>query len=138
MKSVRIISIVLILFLVSNIVLIVNVTACKNIIACGDATAGDYNLLLKVRDPSRPDLQVLCIVPEGYEYTYCHPWSGKSMSFKTKHKYMGVASVNDVIPNIVKAGMTFTAAGIAFSDADTGSGWINPTRKAWDDFDWIR
>ena len=50
--------------------------SCKDIIACGDATAGDYNLLLKVRDPSRPGLQVLCIIPVGYEYTYRNPWNG--------------------------------------------------------------
>ena len=40
------------------IVLLLNmgvVSACKDIVATGDATAGNYNLLLKVRDPSRPD-----------------------------------------------------------------------------------
>lgn len=54
-----------ILFVIFTIILFLNLTvsdstkACKDIIACGDATAGDYNLLLKVRDPSRPGLQVL-------------------------------------------------------------------------------
>jgi hypothetical protein len=130
---------ILTLFFVSNvIVLSVNVTACKNIVASGEATAGDYNLLLKVRDPSRPGYQVLCIVPEGYEYTYHHPWTGKSMDFKVEEKYIGVATVDDVIPNIVKAGMSFNDQGLAFGDADTGSRWVNPTRYAWDDFDCIR
>jgi hypothetical protein len=81
---------------------------------------------------------VLCIVPEGYEYTYNHPWTGRPMFFETKHKFIGVATKNDTIPNIVKAGMTLSNSGIAFGDADTNSNWINPTRYAWDDFDWIR
>jgi hypothetical protein len=34
--------------------------------------------------------------------------------------------------------MTLTDAGLAFGDADTNSNWINPTKYAWDDFDWIR
>jgi hypothetical protein len=38
----------------------------------------------------------------------------------------------------VKAGMVLTDAGLAFGDADTGSQWVNPTKNAWDDFDWIR
>ena len=132
-----------ILFIIFTIILFLNLTvsdstkACKDIIACGDATAGDYNLLLKVRDPSRPGLQVLCIVPEGYEYTYRHPWTGKDMKFETKHKFIGVATEGDTIPNIVKAGMSLSDAGISYGDADTGSNWKNPTRYAWDDFDWI-
>ena len=121
-----------------NLAVSENTKACKDIIACGNATAGDYNLLLKVRDPSRPGLQVLCIVPEGYEYTYHHPWTGKDMKFITNHKFIGVATEGDTIPNIVKAGMTLSDAGIAYGDADTGSRWINPTKNAWDDFDWIR
>jgi len=133
-----------ILFVIFTIILFLNFTvsdstkACKDIIACGDATAGDYNLLLKVRDPSRPGLQVLCIVPEGYEYTYHHPWTGKLMKFETKHKFIGVATKGDTIPDIVKAGMALSDAGISYGDADTGSNWKNPTRYAWDDFDWIR
>lgn len=138
MKYTRIVSVIFILFFVTNIVFIVNVTACKDIVACGDATAGDYNLLLKVRDPSRPDLQVLCIVPEGYEYTYHNPWTGRPMDFKVEHKFIGVVSIDDAIPNIFKAGMVFSESGIAFGDADTGSNWRNPTRYAWDDFDWMR
>jgi len=114
------------------------VTACKDIVAVGDATAGDYNLLLKVRDPSRPGLQVLCIVPEGYHYTYPHPWTGKPMNYTTTQTYIGIATEGDTIPHIVKAGMTLTAAGLAFGDADTNSNWKNPARHAWDDFDWIR
>jgi len=114
------------------------VTACKDIIACGDSTEDNYNLLLKVRDPSRPGLQVLCIVPQDYSYQYHHPWTGKTMDFKTTYKYIGVTTKDDVIPNIVKAGMTLTSAGLCFGDADTMSSWVNPTKHAWDDFDWIR
>jgi hypothetical protein len=126
------------ILLISSIFLSYNVEACKDIVACGDATAGDYNLLLKVRDPSRPGIQVLCIVPKDYKYTYNHPWNGKNFESETLHKYIGVATKGDTIPNIVKAGMTLTDAGIAFGDADTGSRWVNPTKNAWDDFDWIR
>ena len=114
------------------------VEGCKDLMACGESTEGDYNLLLKVRDPSRAGLQVLCIVPEGYEYTYHYPWTGKTMNSIIQHKYIGVASKDDVIPNIVKAGMTLTHTGLAFGDADSNSNWINPTKNAWDDFDWIR
>lgn len=115
-----------------------SVDACKDIMACGDATEGEYNLLLKVRDPSRPGYQVLCMVPEGYEYVYHHPWSGKNISFKVFHKYIGVTSIDDVPPSIVKAGMALSDRGLAFGDADTQSRWINPSTFAWDDFDWMR
>jgi hypothetical protein len=114
------------------------VLGCKDILACGNSTAGEYNLLLKVRDPSRPGLQVLCIVPQAYEYEFYHPWSGKKILFKVENKYIGVASKDDIIPNIVKAGMALNDKGLAFGDADTNSNWINPSRYAWDDFDWIR
>jgi hypothetical protein len=50
----------LLLFLCSSLN---GVSACKDIIVCGDATEGDYNLLLKIRDPSRPGYQVLTMVP---------------------------------------------------------------------------
>ncbi|EMR74471.1 hypothetical protein MBGDF03_00213 [Thermoplasmatales archaeon SCGC AB-540-F20] len=130
--------VIFIIFLLSNVIVSLNIKGCKDIVAVGDATDGNYNLLLKVRDPSRPGPQVLCIVPEGYEYTYNHPWTGKPMEFKTKHKFIGVATKGDTIPNIVKAGTTLTDSGIAFGDADTDSNWKNPTRNAWDDFDWIR
>ena len=125
-----------VLFISSS--LCTQVEACKDIIVTGDATDGEYNLLLKVRDPSRDGLQVLCIVPEGYEYTYHHPWTGKAMSFNTKYKHIGVASQGDTIPNIVKSGMSFSTAGIAYGDADSDSSWKNPTKYGWDDFDWIR
>ncbi len=139
MKKKRIWYLIIMLFLLSNLFVIsYNVKGCKNIVACGNTTAGDYNLLLKVRDPSRPGLQVLCIVPEGYEYDYHHPWSGKKISFTTMNKYIGVASKSDIIPNIVKAGMSLSEEGICYGDADTGSKRINPSRYAWDDFDWIR
>jgi hypothetical protein len=126
------------LIFISETFITCNVEACKDIIACGDATEGDFNLLLKVRDPSRPGLQVLCIVPEGYEYTYHYPWTGKSLESQVLKKYIGVATQDDVIPNIVKAGMSLSNAGISYSDADSGSRWINPTKNAWDDFDWMR
>jgi hypothetical protein len=112
--------------------------ACKDIIACNDATAGDFNLLLKIRDPSRPGYQTISIVPKGYTYEYHHPWTGKPMRFETTHKMICVASEKDTLPNIVKAGMCFTDAGLAFGDADTVSNWKNPSKYAWDDFDWIR
>ncbi len=138
MNKFRLISLIFTIALLSNFFISINVEACKDIIACGNATEGDYNLLLKVRDPSRPGLQVLCIVPEGYEYTYRYPWTGKPMSCKVLHKFIGVATKKDTIPNIVKVGMSLSDAGIAYGDADTNSRWINPTKNAWDDFDWIR
>ncbi len=138
MNKYKLISVVIMLFLFSNIFFSFNVYACKDIIACGDATEGDYNLLLKVRDPSRPGLQVLCIVPKGYKYTYRYPWNGKAFDFTVSQKFIGVATKQDIIPNIVKAGMSLSAAGIAYGDADTNSNWKNPTKNAWDDFDWMR
>lgn len=138
MKKCKTIFVILIVLLFSNILFSHTVESCKDIVAVGDTTAGDYNLLLKVRDPSRPGLQVLCVVPEGYEYTYHNPWNGKPMSFKTKHKFIGVVTLDDTIPNIVKAGMSLSSSGIAYGDADTASNWKNPTKNAWDDFDWIR
>lgn len=112
--------------------------SCKDIVITPAATAGDYSLLLKVRDPSRPGLQVLCRVPKGTQYTYHYPWTGRSWDFIVNHTYIGVATQGDTLPNIVKAGMVLTDAGLAFGDADTLSRWINPTKNAWDDFDWIR
>ncbi|MEF8847644.1 MAG: hypothetical protein V5A68_00730 [Candidatus Thermoplasmatota archaeon] len=133
------VTIILIFILIStNFPAVQEVSACKDIMACGESTEGDYNLLLKVRDPSRPDLQVLCIVPKGYEYTYRHPWTGKKLEMETENKYIGVASKGDTIPNIVKPGMAINSQGISFGDADSGSLWINPSKNAWDDFDWIR
>jgi hypothetical protein len=112
--------------------------SCKDIVITPLATAGDYSLLLKVRDPSRSGLQVLCRVPKGTQYTYHYPWTGRSWDFIVNHTYIGVATQGDTLPNIVKAGMVLTDAGLAFGDADTLSRWINPTKNAWDDFDWIR
>jgi hypothetical protein len=112
--------------------------SCKDIIITSAATDGDYSLLLKVRDPSRPGLQVLCRVPKGTQYTYHSPWTGKPWGFTVTHTYIGVATEGDTLPDVVKAGMVLTDAGLAFGDADTLSGWINPTKNAWDDFDWIR
>ena len=139
MKKITVVLILLAIFLFLSVTCSSSVCACKDIIAIGDATEGDYNLLMKVRDPSRPGPQVLSIVPKGYEYDYHHPWTGKTMSFTTEHKYIGIASEDDILPNIVKAGMSLSTSGLAYGDADTGSGWINPIKRyAWDDFDWIR
>jgi len=112
--------------------------ACKDIIATQEATGQDYSLLLKVRDPSREGLQILFRLPAGTTYTYHYPWTGKPWQFTVSHTFLGVATQGDTFPNIVKAGMTLSDAGIAYGDADTGSNWKNPTKNAWDDFDWIR
>ena len=138
MNKFNIIVVIFAVLILFNVVMSFPIKGCKDIISCGDSTAGDYNLLLKVRDPSRQGIQVLCIVPEGYTYTYHHPWTGTPMFFETKHKFIGVATKNDTIPNIIKAGMALSDSGISFGDADTDSNWKNPTRYAWDDFDWIR
>jgi hypothetical protein len=111
---------------------------CKDIVITPAATAGDYSLLLKVRDPSRSGLQVLCRVPKGTQYIYHYPWTGRPWNFIVNHTFIGVATQGDTLPNIVKSGMVLTDAGLAFGDADTLSRWINPTKNAWDDFDWIR
>jgi hypothetical protein len=137
-KTSKLFTILLISIFILNIISVSSVSACKDIIAVGDATEGEYNLLMKVRDPSRPDYQVLCIVPEGYEYTYPHPKTGKDLSFTTEEKYIGGVSAEDIIPNIVKPGMALSDAGIAYGDSDTNSRWVNLRKHAWDDFDWIR
>ncbi len=132
------IAIILTLILFLNLLLVINVQACKDIIASGDATEGDYNLLIKVRDPSRPDLSVLCIVPESYEYTYHHPWTGKPITYTVKNKFIAACSKEDIMPNIVKPGMAFSDVGISYGEADSYSKWVNPTKFGWDDFDWLR
>ena len=113
-------------------------TACKDIVAVHNATQGDYNYLLKVRDPSRPGLQILTIIPNGTTYKYPHPRTGQPLTFTVKHSYIAVTSQNDTLPNIIKAGMVLSSTGIAYGDADTNSNWINRRRYAWDDFDWLR
>ena len=138
MKKFRMIILTLVIVFCLSFYISIPVLGCKDIIACGDSTAGDFNLLLKVRDPSRPGLQVLTIVPKDYEYYFYYPWTGRKFIVNVENKYIGVASQTDVIPNIVKSGMVVTDKGLAFGDADTNSLWINPTRFAWDDFDWIR
>jgi len=112
--------------------------ACKNIIALNEVTAGDYNLLLKVRDPSRQGLQVLWQIDAGYQYDYHTPWTGQLLRFTVKHAFFGVATQGDIPPNVFKPGMALSNAGIAYGDADLPSYWINPSPYAWDDFDWIR
>ncbi|MCD6512945.1 MAG: hypothetical protein J7K61_05025 [Thermoplasmata archaeon] len=126
-------SLLIVIFIASSLS-----TACKDIIVTKDYTAGDYNLFMKVRDPSRPGLQVLCMIPKGYEYTYHSAWRGEPHVYRFTHKVIGVATKGDTPPNIFKAGMLFTDAGIAFGDADVASYLVNPTRNAWDDFDWLR
>jgi hypothetical protein len=37
-----------------------------------------------------------------------------------------------------QGGMVLSDSGLAYGDADTNSNWVNPTKFAWDDFDWIR
>jgi len=132
-------SIVKYIALVAVIILIAPfASACKDVIVMDEATAGDYNLFMKVRDPSRPGLQVLFMVDKGYEYTYHHPWKGYNIPYTIKHKLIGVATLDDTPPNIIKAGMLLSDADIAYGDADSPTFWINPTKYAWDDFDWLR
>ncbi|HEC82323.1 MAG TPA: hypothetical protein ENI53_00355 [Thermoplasmatales archaeon] len=113
-------------------------SACKDIIVMNDATAGDYNLFMKVRDPSRQGSQVLFMVNRGYEYSYHHPQKNFEVPYKIKHKLIGTATLEDVPPSIIKAGILLSDADIAYGDADTSTLWINPSKKAWDDFDWLR
>lgn len=124
--------------LIFSVIIIPRGESCKDIIITPAASAGAYSLFLKVRDPSREGLQVLCRVPKGTQYTYHHPWSGKPWDFTVTQSFIGVATQGDTFPNIVKAGMVLTDAGLGFGDADTMSGWVNPTKNAWDDFDWMR
>lgn len=113
--------------------------ACKDVIVMGDATAGDFNILMKVRDPSRPGPQVLCMVYPGYRYRYHLPnFKGNEKEYVVDHKFIGVVTKGDAPPNIIKAGIALSDAGIAYGDADSPSYWINPLRTSWDDFDWIR
>gem|GEM_PF-2477213 len=111
---------------------------CKLVMAVGNATAGNYNLLLKVRDPARPGLQVLCFIPRGYEYEYHHPWLPHKIHFRVEHTFVGTTTLNDIPPSIIKPGMLMNDAGIAIGDADTISYLRNPSIYAWDDFDWMR
>lgn len=120
------------------LLLLPSVSSCKDILVVGDATDGEANYLLKVRDPSRPGFQVLTMIPKNYSYSFYHPWTGKLWPMSFSFDAIGVASENDTIPNIVKAGMMLTSAGIGFGDSDTNSGWVNPRPFGWDDFDWIR
>jgi len=111
---------------------------CKEVMVVGNATAGNYTLLLKVRDPARQGYQVLCSIPAGYEYDYHNPWLGYKMHFVVRHKFIGTTTYSDTPPNIVKPGMMINDAGIAFADADVLSYTTNPSPYAWDDFDWMR
>jgi hypothetical protein len=120
MKLYRKFAVLFILIFFANVFFICKVEACKDIVACGDATGGEYNLLLKVR------------------YSFYHPWNGKPMEFKVIHKFIQITSKGDTIPNIVKPAMSLSNSGIAYGDADSNSKWQNPTKYAWDDFDWIR
>jgi hypothetical protein len=134
----KILSYLFIFVLFVSVIIIPIGKSCKDIVITPAATSGNYSLLLKVRDPSREGLQVLCRVPHGTQYTYHYPWIGRPWGFTVDHTFFGVATQGDTFPNIVKAGMVFTDAGLAFGDADTLSNWKNPTKNAWDDFDWMR
>jgi hypothetical protein len=112
--------------------------ACKVIVAVGDSTEGNYNLILKVRNPSRLGFQVLTIINQGDVYHYHHPWTGKEMQFLVNQSYIGTVTKGDSPPNITKPGMALSKNGIAYADADSPLFFVNPTRHAWDDFDWIR
>lgn len=111
---------------------------CKLIMAVGNATKGNYSILLKVRDPARAGWQVLCHIPRGYEYDYHHPWFGYKLHFVVEHSFIGTTTLYDTPPNITKPGMLINDAGIALADADTISYFVNPSIFAWDDFDWLR
>ena len=113
-------------------------SACKDIVVMNSATSEDCNLFMKVRDPSRPGIQVLFMVDRGYEYTYPHPQKHYEASYEIQHKLLGVATIGDVPPDIIKAGMLLSDADIAYGDADSPTFWVNPTKRAWDDFDWLR
>jgi LPXTG-motif cell wall-anchored protein len=125
---------IIIIFLIA----LPSVSACKDVIVTNDATAGDYALFMKVRDPSRPGPQVLFMVEPGYTYSYHHPWRGFEIPYEIEHKLLGVATRGDTPPDIIKAGMLLSDAGIAYGDADSPTYWVNPTQRAWDDFDWLR
>lgn len=131
-------SIALFIIIVLFCSFILDGNACKVIVAVGDSTEGNYNLLLKVRDPSRLGFQVLTIVNQGYRYSYHHPWTGKEMQFLVNQSYIGTVTKGDSPPNITKPGMALSETGIAYADADSPLFLVNPTRHAWDDFDWIR
>ena len=45
------------------------------------------------------------------------------------HTYIGVTTQGDTLPNIVKAGMVLTDAGLAFGDADTLSRGGKPDKE---------
>ena len=112
---------------------------CKEIIAMNPTTRGEYNLHMKVRDPSRHGVQVLFICEPGYQYTYQHPQTGQSMEFTVEHRVIGTTSIDDQPPEIMKPGMVLTDCGISYGTNDCPSlMYTNPSRYAWDDFDWIR
>ncbi|MEA3557792.1 MAG: hypothetical protein U9R75_00905, partial [Candidatus Thermoplasmatota archaeon] len=111
---------------------------CKSIIAKGEATPGEFTLHMKIRDPSRPGEQVLFICEPGYEYTYHHPTTGEPMDFTVTNRVIGVATSGDTPPDIMKAGMALTDKGISYGDNDINLLYCNPSRYAWDDFDWLR
>ena len=112
------------------------VSACKDVVV-NNGTAGNYSLFMKIRDPSRPGLQVLFMANKGYEYTYHNPWKNEPWVFRLNHKIIGVATKGDTPPNAIKAGMMMSDAAIVYGDADSPTAYINPTKYAWDDFDWL-
>ena len=138
-NRVRAVSFLLVITLLSLLVQSVNVAGCKDVMVAGDATSGDFNLFMKVRDPSRPGPQVLCIINRGYTYKYHFPGIiPREKEFVVSRKFIGVVTKGDAPPDIVKPGMALSDAGVAYGDADSPSIWRNPLRSSWDDFDWIR
>jgi len=138
-NRVGVVSFLLVITLLSLLVQSVNVAGCKDVIVAGDATSGDFNLFMKVRDPSRPGPQVLCIINRGYTYKYHFPGIiPREKEFVVSRKFIGVVTKGDAPPDIVKPGMALSDAGVAYGDADSPSIWRNPLRSSWDDFDWIR
>jgi hypothetical protein len=112
---------------------------CKVIVVMNNSTAGDYNLHMKVRDPSRTGGQVLFMLEPGYNYSYHHPLTGEVINFTVKHKIIGTATAGDIPPNLLKPGMVLTSAGISIGDADNPTlQHVNKNATAWDDFDWMR
>jgi hypothetical protein len=112
---------------------------CKVIVAMNDVTAGEYNLHMKVRDPSRGGGQVLFILDPGYNYTYHHPITNETLNFTVSNRIIGTATAGDILPSILKSGMVLTSAGISIGDVDNPTlEHLNRNETAWDDFDWMR
>ena len=112
---------------------------CKIVIAMANATAGPYNLHMKVRDPLRGGAQVLFICEPGYNYTFHHPLTNQSINFTVNQRIIGTTASFDKPPAHMKPGMVLTAPGLSFGNADIPVFLhINENEYAWDDLDWLR